>query len=229
MVKTSLKKSASPGRKFAQVRDGAWRIFARDGFAGASVDDIAASAGVSKATLYAYFPDKRLMFEDVVRAEMDRLRDSALASVPRDLPAAQTIPLMTLAISTWLLTERRVQLMRLIVSEAVRFPSLATSYYEQFSRPLADELCARLDELVSRKELDIDDSGTAAEHLIHLSCTHALEKTILRLGKPAPDLVALEAEGAAQMFLRAYGTDDRDGSSQHDYRSPHGTGPAAVA
>ena len=50
------------GRKWDQVLDGARKVFMRDGFEGASVDDIVREAGVSKATLYSYFPDKRLLF-----------------------------------------------------------------------------------------------------------------------------------------------------------------------
>ena len=50
------------GRKFDQVLEGARSVFLADGFEGASVDQIAKVAGVSKATLYSYFPDKRLLF-----------------------------------------------------------------------------------------------------------------------------------------------------------------------
>ncbi|WP_372674886.1 TetR/AcrR family transcriptional regulator, partial [Aquicoccus sp.] len=46
------------GRKFDQVLEGARKVFMADGFERASVDDIARAAGVSKATLYSYFPDK---------------------------------------------------------------------------------------------------------------------------------------------------------------------------
>lgn len=59
------------GRKFLQVL-GARTIFLRDGFEGAAVDDIAREAGVSKATLYSYFPDKRVMFMEVFRSELAR-------------------------------------------------------------------------------------------------------------------------------------------------------------
>lgn len=48
------------GRKFDQVLEGARVVFMRDGFEGASVDDIAREAGVSKATLYSYVPDKQI-------------------------------------------------------------------------------------------------------------------------------------------------------------------------
>ena len=60
------------GRKFLQVLEGARTIFLRDGFEGASVDDIAREAAVSKATLYSYFPDKRVMFMEVFRNELAR-------------------------------------------------------------------------------------------------------------------------------------------------------------
>ena len=44
------------GRKVDQVLAGAREIFLRDGFEGASVDDIARASGVSKATLYTFTP-----------------------------------------------------------------------------------------------------------------------------------------------------------------------------
>lgn len=57
------------GRKFMQVLEGARTVFLRDGFDGASVDEIARQAAVSKAKLYSYFPDKRTMFSEVFRSE----------------------------------------------------------------------------------------------------------------------------------------------------------------
>ena len=50
---------ARRGRKYDQVLQGARSILLRDGLVGASVDDIAPEAGVSKATPYSYCPDKR--------------------------------------------------------------------------------------------------------------------------------------------------------------------------
>lgn len=46
------------GRKFAQMLEGARQIFLALDFQEATVDDIARAAGVSKATLFSYFPDK---------------------------------------------------------------------------------------------------------------------------------------------------------------------------
>jgi TetR/AcrR family transcriptional repressor of mexJK operon len=57
------------GRKFDQVIEGAKAVFLREGFEGASVDEIARDAGVSKATLYSYFPDKQHLFLAVLETE----------------------------------------------------------------------------------------------------------------------------------------------------------------
>ncbi|MFV0383329.1 TetR/AcrR family transcriptional regulator [Paracoccus sp. (in: a-proteobacteria)] len=225
MIKVSRKKTVSPGRKFAQVRDGAWRVFVRDGFAGASVDDIASAAGVSKATLYAYFPDKRLMFEEVVRAEMDRVRDHPLDNVPQGLPATDAIPRLTLAVASWLTAERRSQLARLIVGEAVRFPSIATTYHDLFAKALADEVRERLDHFVARGELDIPDTALAAEQLIHLCGVQTLDKAVMRLGKPDHETIAHVTSVAGDLFLRAYAP---DGATQRNH-GPRPTKSIAVA
>ena len=74
------------GRKFDQVLEGARQVFMADGFESANVDDIARVAGVSKATLYSYFPDKALLFSEVARCECDRMAEEAMSEA--DLAAA---------------------------------------------------------------------------------------------------------------------------------------------
>ena len=71
----SLKTYVQPTRNPAFTR---FNVFLRDGFDGASVDDIAREAGVSKATLYSYFPDKRLLFLEVAKTECARQADEAV-------------------------------------------------------------------------------------------------------------------------------------------------------
>ena len=74
------------GRKYDQVLAGARSVFLADGFEGASVDDIARAAGVSKATLYSYFPDKRLLFMEVAKGECKRQADEALQVMNLNAP-----------------------------------------------------------------------------------------------------------------------------------------------
>lgn len=48
--------------KRAEITRAATNVFARKGFQGASVDDVAEAAGVSKGTLYGYFENKEELF-----------------------------------------------------------------------------------------------------------------------------------------------------------------------
>src|SRR6266568_423759 len=59
--------------KRRQILDGARKVFMDLGFDGASMNEIARSAGVSKGTLYVYFTDKNRLFEAIVEEEaLDR-------------------------------------------------------------------------------------------------------------------------------------------------------------
>ena len=55
--------------KRRQILDGARKVFMDLGFDGASMNEIARSAGVSKGTLYVYFADKSRLFEAMVEDE----------------------------------------------------------------------------------------------------------------------------------------------------------------
>ncbi len=83
---TATQDMVRKGRKFDQVLDGARKVFMADGFEGASVDEIARVAAVSKATLYSYFPDKRLLFMEVARTECQRQAAHAMDSIDMAAP-----------------------------------------------------------------------------------------------------------------------------------------------
>ena len=82
------------GRKFDQVVEGARTVFIRDGYEGASVDDIARESQVSKATLYSYFPDKRVLFIEIASREMKRQADEGAGSLDMTAPPEVLLPIV---------------------------------------------------------------------------------------------------------------------------------------
>ena len=67
------------GRKQEVIREAAQRLFLSRGFAGTTTDAITSEAGVSKETLYRYYPSKDAIFADVLgRLTVDNPRVSAL-------------------------------------------------------------------------------------------------------------------------------------------------------
>eukprot|EP01037_Dinobryon_pediforme_P026831 gene26831-29483_t len=61
--------SGESSAKRRQIMDGAREVFLASGFDGASMNDIARVAGVSKGTLYVYFASKEQLFEALIREE----------------------------------------------------------------------------------------------------------------------------------------------------------------
>lgn len=194
------------GRKFQQVLEGARAIFLRDGFEGASVDDIAREAGVSKATLYSYFPDKRVMFIEVFRSELAREAADASALIEVDLPVAQVLPFIVQIISAHMVSDFGLRMFRISASEAERFPALAREYYEAGPLLLRQQLVRYLRQCVERGELRIPDLDLAADQLIELASV-SIHGRALFLGSGAVDKDILRKvnSAAVQMFLAYYG------------------------
>ena len=198
------------GRKFAQVLEGARKVFLRDGFEGASVDDIAREAAVSKATLYSYFPDKRLMFIEVFRAELSRDTADASALIDVDLPVEQVLPFIVQMISSQLTSDFGVRVYRVSVGEAERFPTLAQEYYDAGPGLLRSQLVRYLERCVQRGELVVEDLELAADQLIRLAGTTIHDRAIF-LGRESVDRDMLRRvnRGAVAMFMAAYGVRNR--------------------
>jgi TetR/AcrR family transcriptional repressor of mexJK operon len=164
------------------------RIFLRDGFDGASVDDIARAAGVSKATLYSYFPDKQLLFTgDRATASAVYQTEAAEAAMEgysgpgrgaadlcrrthRRFPAVGLRP-ATCSASWW--------------PRASRFPDLARAVLSHFGPGLIhDRLVHHMRCYVADMgALRIDDFDLAADQFAQLCKAHDPRKADLRPGR----------------------------------------------
>ena len=67
-------KAASFDAQRGAIRDAAARLFADKGYASASIADIAAACGVSKALLYHYYRDKEHLLHDIAESYVERLQ-----------------------------------------------------------------------------------------------------------------------------------------------------------
>lgn len=194
------------GRKFEQVLDGARRIFMRDGFEGASVDDIAREAAVSKATLYAYFPDKRLLFTEICSEECRRHTEAAEAEMDPSAPAAEMLAFAARKFVTFMMSEFGRNMFRLVVAEGVRFPDLAQQFYEIGPGMIHRKLADYLREATAQGELQIEDFDLASAQFIQLSKAQLHEKLIFGLIDTISEAeIEATAKGAVEMFMARYG------------------------
>ena len=130
--------------------------FSARGFAMARLDDVARRAGVATGTIYLHFKDKEALFQELILLQISPVVGSFEAVLASDLPlrtiADQAIEIFVREIYG----TKRKQVMRLIISEGPRFPTLAEFYYREVVARMLKALRARLTRALERGEIADD-------------------------------------------------------------------------
>ena len=124
------------GRKFDQLLDAARKVLLRDGFERAVVNAIAREVGVSKATIYAYFSDKQLMFLEVARTECLGQIEATEAATDPALPVGTALQIAAERIADFQMSDYGQRMFRIVVGEGERFPDLAQQFHEAGPGPI---------------------------------------------------------------------------------------------
>src|SRR4030088_3475538 len=192
--------------KRRQILAGARRVFMDLGFDGASMGEIARSAGVSKGTLYVYFADKNRLFEAIVEEEALAQGKVAFNFDPeRDVTT--TLMEFGQAYIQLLCRPGGGSAMRTVMAIAERMPEVGRRFYNNVIALTISRLGAYLEAHVQTKDLVIDDCQLAASQLMQM-CQASLFLRFIFQAAPAPaaERIAQVVESATQMFLAAYET-----------------------
>ena len=131
------------GEVDARILDAARRIILDRGLAGASIDEIASLARAGKPTNYARFPSKEKLFTAVVMRNIAAVIDSFEGRIPVGATMEERLTNLGATLLHWALAGDTVDLMRVGISEARRFPDLANSV-EGMARQCGEETFGRL-------------------------------------------------------------------------------------
>src|SRR5438045_8534002 len=119
-----------PEERPKQILDAALEVFAERGFAAARLEDIAKRAGLSKGTIYLYFPNKEELFREVIRhtiiAQIERAERELAAAAQQS--ASDTLAQFVRGYWGFLRSPNFAALFRLIHAELSNFPDLARFY-----------------------------------------------------------------------------------------------------
>jgi AcrR family transcriptional regulator len=130
--------------------------FSSQGFAAARMDDVARRAGVGKGTIYLHFQDKEALFQDLVRTMLVPLVAGLEAARPGDQPVRQLIESFIELFVREVYNTRRRNVLRLVLTEGQRFPTLAEFYYREVVERAMAAMRALLQRAVARGELKDD-------------------------------------------------------------------------
>ena len=115
----------------SEIVAAALACFAERGFAATRLEDVACRAGVTKGTLYLYFPNKEELFKAVVRRTIVAKIEQGETLLAHSLDPAPI--LLERFIASWLavIETPASAIPKLILSEAGNFPDLARFYLEE--------------------------------------------------------------------------------------------------
>lgn len=197
-------------RKHRAIMQAAAEAFLRNGYLGASMDEVAKVASVSKQTVYKHFSDKEQLFTEIIDSTTDQVVDQLVraatltlgdgADLERDLHRLARQVLASIG------QPKVVALRRLVIAEAERFPQLGRAYWERGFAPGLAALASGLRQLTERGVLRVDDPDVAAAQFVGMVLWVPMNQ-VMFCGQDAVSVADGDRyiDAAVRAFLAAYG------------------------
>jgi TetR/AcrR family transcriptional repressor of mexJK operon len=177
-------------------------VFLERGYGGASMEEVARRARISKASLYREHPSKSALYEAVVRHWASAGRDAMRPALER-LQAAddlrQGLADLAETMRSGILSEPVLAMRRLVTAEAVTQPEVARMYLEESWNANIRNLAEALRTVAARHGLQMDEADGAAADFTWLVIGAPLNARLL-----AGDVDASPVDRAVDLFLAGY-------------------------
>jgi AcrR family transcriptional regulator len=150
--------------KASQILNGALQEFLSRGYAGTSMDRVAATAGVSKPTVYNHFQDKEGLFRALVqKIARERFQIKFTPELFRGNPQ-ETLPrLLEQMVDSIVDDDEYQDFVRLVIGESGRFPELARTFITYLTKPGMELMQQYLEE---HPEFGARDSSPLAQIIL---------------------------------------------------------------
>ena len=190
--------------------DGARRIFLRDGFDGASMNDIVRAAGVSKGTLYVYFPSKEALFAALIRHDKRQQAERMCAWACDSTDVREALRRVGRSFLEMMSRADHMAQVRTVIAVAPRFPEIGRAFYEAGPQYGFTRLEGLLTRYVQSGDLVIDNLRRAAIQFVQLCKGEANLRLFFGQGdEPTEEEVVETIDSAVDFFLCAYGAPGR--------------------
>jgi AcrR family transcriptional regulator len=189
--------------KRQQILDGARRCFVEQGFDGASMNDIVKSAGVSKGTVYAYFPSKEKLFEALVFQDRRRQAEQTIYIGDESRPIETVLYDLGLRMSRLITSDETIAYTRMIMAVAAKFPDVGSAFYEAGPAYSISQIAPYLKRKMEDGTLEQTDPEHAAMQYAELVHCGLLKPKLFASPRFKSKLTLEEAvEAGVKLFLR---------------------------
>jgi AcrR family transcriptional regulator len=198
--------AADGGAKRRQIMDGARTVFLSGGFDGASMNDVARAAGVSKGTIYAYFDSKEQLFEALVREDRGQQAER-MCLFPRE-PGNPRVFLSEFGrrLVEMMTRPEMIAQLRVVIAATGKFPRLGRAFYDAGPCYGVSKLAEQLRALTVLGALEVVDAERAARQFIDLAKSGVFNAVLFgALESVPPQDIEASVNAAVDVFMRAYG------------------------
>lgn len=213
MVEGSALRAESKSSKVRLILDAAFRLFLEQGYDAVSTDLIAKTAGVSKATLYAHFASKEILFAEILTGSCADF--AARIRIPETFDGDLSGTLLRFAHDFIALfqDDDGLAMYRLLVGEVHRFPKLALAFEAEGPSEVKRRLMKLLARMTEHGALKIEDLDLAADQFMALLQGQIPFDRALGLPPLPQAVVDRQIEAAIWLFLKGYGADQDEARS----------------
>ena len=175
------------------------------GYDASSMDEIARVSGVSKPTLYKYFPDKQSLYAAIVTRECTSYADRLFTVDLERADLRDALDKVALHYVDLLTSPMALDVFRVVVGDSQRFPALSRAFHEAGPAQGVLRLSHLIAAGVARRELSVGDVGLAAAQFIELCKADLFYKLVfgVRDSATAADKARIAA-AAVTTFLNAH-------------------------
>jgi TetR/AcrR family transcriptional regulator, mexJK operon transcriptional repressor len=181
--------------------------FLARGYGATSIDEIVATAGGSKATVYAAFGGKDGLFHALIGEITTSIRNQSTNHFIDDqLPPREGLTQIGTAAIALILSPHLVDLFRLAVGEAARFPELGRAFWRSGPVSTGAAVADYLSKQAQCGALRIEDANEASD--VFFSILVDRRVTALALGAtefPSPAEAQRHVQRAVELFMRMFG------------------------
>lgn len=189
--------------KRSAILRAATALFLRNGYDGTSLAKVASAAGVSTATLFKRFPTKAALFDAIV-TEHWALGEQPLA-MPEPGDPATGLTRVAERYVELITRQEMVDLFRIVIAEAPRFPELAQRHFTLGKLPYFDAVRQYLELETAHGTLRIDDAELACTHFLGMLATFSFwPQLILADYEPSAERTREEIDEAVRTVLERY-------------------------
>ena len=179
--------------------------FKRNGFSATSMDRIAATARVSKRTVYNHFESKEILFQSITQEACDRITQVSEHPYSSTIPLDEQLRKIAEQEIALLISPEFLDTVRMITSESLVTPALTRSTFENF-QDNSIGIVKWIKQALDDGRLKVKDPVRAGKQFLALIENFALSPQLYGL-KPVPDKKEQKIiiDSTVEMFLNTYG------------------------